>query len=303
MSQQGEWDIVSGIGLTALGAAAGRAIETSRPDRLIEDPLAAAFIDAAQSPIPMAVRWPAEGEVVSETDALLVHGSHYIGLRSRFFDDYLATASAGDLRQVVVLGAGLDTRAFRLDWPDGVRLFEVDRPTVLEFKEAVLRDTGAQARCERRVVAVDLVGDWAAPLRAAGFDPAAPAAWLAEGLLPYLPAGVEERLFEQIDAHSATGSHLAVEHTVEMDNLMDSSGLNAIREVTGFDLGGLHHTEDRREPAAWLAGRGWRVADEPAAGIAQRYGRNLTDPRLDRLPGTPLHVAEHAGFLSAHRTG
>jgi methyltransferase (TIGR00027 family) len=117
MSQRDQWDVTSGIGLTALGAAAGRAIESSRPDRLIEDPFAAAFIDAARSPIPMAVRWPGEGEVVSEADALLVHGSHYIGLRSRFFDDYLSTACAGGLRQVVVLGAGLDTRAFRIGWP------------------------------------------------------------------------------------------------------------------------------------------------------------------------------------------
>lgn len=303
MSQHDEWDIVSGIGLTALGAAACRAIESSRADRLVEDPFAAAFIDGARSPIPMAVRWPAEGEVVSDTDALLVDASSYIGLRSRFFDDYLSAACAGDLRQVVLLGAGLDTRAFRLDWPDGLRLFEVDQPKVLEFKSAVLREVGAGARCDRRAVTADLREDWGDPLRTAGFDPAAPAAWLAEGLLPYLPADVEERLFSQIDALCATGSHLAVEHTLDPESAMESSAVSAIREATGFDLAGLHHSGDRRAPAAWLAGRGWQVTDEPAVALAQRYGRDLTDPRLDRLPGRPLNIAKNAGILSAHRPG
>jgi methyltransferase (TIGR00027 family) len=179
----------------------------------------------------------------------------------------------------------------------------VDQPKVLEFKDAALRDAGARARCERRVVAADLRGDWEEPLLTTGFDRGAPTAWLAEGLLPYLAVETEGRLFEQIDALSATGSHLAVEHTLDPDSVIETSGLGAIRDVTGFDLAGLHHSGDRRDPAAWLARRGWQVEDEPAVGVAQRYDRDLTDPRLDRLPGTRLHIAEHAGFLSAHRAG
>jgi methyltransferase (TIGR00027 family) len=296
MNQPAQWDIVSSVGLTALGAAASRAIESSRPDRLVDDPFVAAFVEAARPPIPMTVRWPADGDAVSETDAVLVRSSAYVGVRSRFFDDFLSAACAAGVRQVVVLAAGLDTRAFRLDWPDGVRLFEVDQPKVLEFKDAVLRDAGARARCERQAVATDLRGDWREPLRAAGFDPGSPTAWLAEGLLPYLPPDAETKLFGHVDTLSATGSRLAVEHS-----FFDPGGVDAIRDATGFDLAELVHTDARPRPADWLAGQGWLVTDEPAVSTARRYGRDLADPRLDRLPGTPLRIAENAAFLSAQR--
>jgi methyltransferase (TIGR00027 family) len=298
-AEAGGWDIVSGVGLTALGAAATRAIESSRPDRLVDDPFAAAFVEAAGSPVPMTVQWPADGATVSKTDAVLARSSLYVGVRSRFFDEYLtaATAAAG-LRQVVVIAAGLDTRAFRLDWPDGVRLFEVDQPKVLEFKESVLRDAGARVRCERHPVPADLREDWREPLRTAGFDPRAPTAWLAEGLLSYLPASIEEQLFGHLDTVSAVGSRLAVEV-----GFFDPGALDRIRDSTGVDLAGVVHLDDRPGPAAWLGGHGWRVAQEPAASAAHRYGRDLADPRLDRLPGSPVRIAEYAALLTAERTG
>jgi methyltransferase (TIGR00027 family) len=298
MSQRDEWDITSGVGLTALGVAATRAIESSRPDRLVDDPFPAAFVEAARFPIPMTLRWPADDEAVSETDAVLVRSSVYVGVRSRFFDDYLADAFAAGLRQVVVLAAGLDTRAFRLEWPDGARLFEVDQPKVLEFKDEVLRGIGARARCERHPVAADLREDWPAPLRGAGFDPGAPTAWLAEGLLPYLPADAEAKLFGHINTLSAAGGRVAVEHHFDQPG-----GFDAIRDATGIDLAALIHIDDRPGPASWLEGRGWQVTDEPAVSAARRYGRDLADPRLDRLPGEPLRYADYSAFLSARRTG
>jgi methyltransferase (TIGR00027 family) len=199
VSERGQWDIGSGVGLTALAAAAGRAVESSRPDRLLDDPFAAAFVAAAHAPVPLPTRWPDAGteqaDRLTDQELLLLYGAGYVGLRSRLCDDYLRGAAAAGVHQIVVLAAGLDTRAFRLDWPAGVRLFEVDQPKVLEFKDAVLRERGATARCGRTAVAADLREDWAAALTGTGFAASAPTAWLAEGLLQYLPAEAERALF------------------------------------------------------------------------------------------------------------
>jgi methyltransferase (TIGR00027 family) len=301
MSQHEQWDIVSGVGMTALGVAAARAVESSRPDRLVDDPYAAAFVRAAQLPIPMALQWPDGGVAVSDQDAILIHASIYLGLRSRFFDDYLLSACADRIGQVVILAAGLDARAFRLAWPPGLRLFEIDQPKVLEFKDAVLRDHGAPAQCARHVVAIDLREDWPSALRAAGFDPAVPTAWLAEGLLPYLSFDSEQELFSRINELSVAGSQLSVERIVDMAGMLDKGGLRDVRDASGFEMEQLVHTDVRPNPGDWLAERGWTVTDEPAVAVAERYHRNLTDPRLDHLPGTPLRVADYTAFLSAHR--
>jgi hypothetical protein len=108
-----------------------------------------------------------------------VHGV----IRTRFFDDYLTAAIAARCHQVVLLAAGLDTRALRLAWPAGTRVFEIDLPGVLSFKDSVLAAQGAVPRCERIKVPADLCTDWTAALAEAGFDRSTPAAWLAEGLL------------------------------------------------------------------------------------------------------------------------
>jgi hypothetical protein len=84
---------------------------------------------------------------------------------------------------VVLLAAGLDTRAFRLTWPDGVRLFELDLPDLVDYKERVLAEQAAVPRCQRTVLRVDLREDWPARLESAGLRPGEPTAWLIEGLL------------------------------------------------------------------------------------------------------------------------
>jgi methyltransferase (TIGR00027 family) len=131
-AQGREWEVVSGVGVTALATAAARAMESSRPDRLVDDPFAAAFVEAAAPPVPMPTRMPDTSGPLSARDAVMVQAANYVGLRSRFFDDYLAGACSERVGQAVVLAAGLDARAFRLGWPAGVRLFELDQPKVLE---------------------------------------------------------------------------------------------------------------------------------------------------------------------------
>jgi methyltransferase (TIGR00027 family) len=275
-------NIVSGVGLTALAAAAGRAVESTRPDRLIDDPFAAAFVVAADSPIPLPVRWPDEQTVPPDQELLLLYGSVYIGVRSRFFDEFVDQARADGIEQVVVLAAGLDTRAFRLDSLAGARLFELDQPAVLEFKDAVLRDAGATPRGAHTAVAGDLRDDWAAALRASGFDAGVPTAWLAEGLLQYLPPDAEHALFERIDELSAPGSRLAVERTANLDRLAAGGRLAEVAERTGLPMDTLMTSGARPDPADWLTGQGWAVTDEQVPTVAARYHRDLTDPGLPR---------------------
>src|SRR4051812_14680852 len=188
MSVGDGWDVSTGPGLTALGLAASRTVESARPDRLIDDPLAARFLSVIASPVPFPTHWPAASERPSDSEALHLHGSRYIGLRTRHYDDLLAAASTGGIRQVVLLAAGLDTRAFRLPLPAGVSVYELDQPQVMAFKDDVLARTGATPACRRISVGADLRAGWADELTAAGFDAAAPTMWVAEGLLAYLPA-------------------------------------------------------------------------------------------------------------------
>lgn len=284
MDQHQRANVTSGVGMTAIAVAAARAVESSRPDRLIDDPLAAAFVAAADPPTPLPVRWPDRDAALSDREILLLHGSGYAGLRARFGDDQLRdrVAEAG---QVVLLAAGLDTRAFRLDWPDGVRLFEIDQPAMLEFKDVVLREHGAVARCARIAVGADLRADWAPVLADAGFDAGRPSVWLAEGLLQYLSADAERALFERIHDLSAPGSHLVVERTVGMAALVNGDNGKRLREISeraGIAMDRLLDTQDRPDPGVWLAEHGWTVTEHPVATIAERYGRDLRNP-----PGLP----------------
>ncbi|WP_327002293.1 SAM-dependent methyltransferase [Dactylosporangium sp. NBC_01737] len=279
MAGNRSWDVTTGPGITALGLAAARTVESSRPDALIDDPFGAAFIQAVESPVAFPARWPEPGAEVSDRDALHLHGSRYIGVRSRFYDDVVLDAVGGGVRQVVLLAAGLDTRAFRLGWPPGVTVYELDQPQVVAFKDDVLGHVGAQAGCARVPVGADLREDWPAALTGAGFDAGAPAVWVAEGLLAYLPAEAEELLLRRVDEHSVPGSRLALDHIVQVDRLAaDRAPLDELSERSGVQMRSLINTERRRDPAEHLGAAGWSVGEEPAAAVAARYGRDLSDP-------------------------
>ena len=302
MGQYQQWDIVSGVGITALVVAAARAVESSRPDRLVDDPYAAAFVAAVDSPVPVLTRWPERDAVLSTRESMVVQSSSYQGLRSRVFDDYLRAACAEGVGQVVIVAAGLDARAFRLDWPMGLRLFEIDQPKVLEFKDTVLAGAGGAARCTRTAVPIDLREDWPAALLAAGFNPDVPTAWLVEGLLPYLPAEAERLLFEHISTLSPVGSQVAVERNDGVATMVDGAELRKIAADAGIALGQLFNGEPRPNPATWLTGAGWRVVEESAATAAERYGRDLAVP-AGTAPAVEL-VARRTGsyaFLTARR--
>ena len=271
--------IPPGVGRTALGVARIRAAESTRPDRLFDDPLAAAFAAAApadQASIDGLPPGPG-GTPVS------LLGFHVV-IRTRFYDDYLLGAVAAGCRQVVLVAAGLDGRAFRLDWPDGVSLFELDQPEVLEFKATVLSGQGARPRGRRVVVPVDLRGDWAARLTEAGFDPAQPTAWLVEGLLIYLSSDQAARLLTELGSLSAPGSQVALERGEAVSSLIRQTSATP----RGARLAALWQGGLGEDNAAWLAGHGWRPARHDLAEVAAGYGRPAPDDA-------------HSGFVTATR--
>ncbi|WP_414166773.1 SAM-dependent methyltransferase [Streptoverticillium reticulum] len=275
MSTDQQWDIVSGIGITALAVAAARAVETSRPDALIQDPYAVRFVEEARPPVPMpttAAEAEADGARRYWPDT-----STYIAVRTRAFDDFFQEAVAAGVTQAVVLASGLDARAFRLPWPAGTVVYEIDQPLVLDFKLRVLREQGVAASCEHRPVAVDLRNDWATALEAAGFDRSRPTAWLAEGLLPYLPPEAEEELFQEIHRLSAPGSRFAVETFGNVAAAMGKSAADGSIRSMGVDISGLIHTDRRPKPADRLGDLGWRTRSVAAEEAAAAHGRPLSD--------------------------
>ncbi|CAI7974685.1 S-adenosyl-L-methionine-dependent methyltransferase (modular protein) [Frankia sp. Hr75.2] len=279
MAEQRSWDIVTGPGLTALGIAASRTVESSMPDALIDDRFGAAFVQAVASPVPFPLNWPAAGEPVTDRQALSLHTSRYIGVRSRFYDDFVHDALRGGVGQVVLLAAGLDTRAFRLGWPGDVTLYELDQPQVLAFKDDVLQRKQAQPGCRRVPVGTDLREEWPDALIAAGFTPSDPTAWIAEGLLGYLPAAAEERLIREIHRLSVPGSRLALDRFAHLERLAsDTATLDQLTSRSGIEARALFNTETRPHPAQWLRPNGWTIREDDDRTVAHRYGRDLTDP-------------------------
>lgn len=294
-----QWDIVSSVGLTALAVAAGRALETSRPDALIDDPFAKEFVAAAEdsSPLPLPTHLLGTAQPATpaaDDDTMWEHVSHYMGVRSRFFDRFFQSAASDGIRQGVLLASGLDARAFRLHWPDDFRLFEIDQPNVLSFKLRVLDRQGVKPGCDHRTVAIDLRDNWMAALDRAGFDPTLPTAWLAEGLLPYLPADALHQLLATIDRLSAPGSRVSVEHIDDVHTLFDNEHTTRMSEQFGMDIRDLMpNDEGRIAPDQWLADHGWAIRQDPVTEIAANYGRPIEN--------APTHVTRNQRFITGVR--
>ncbi|MDT5348915.1 MAG: hypothetical protein QOH91_2202 [Mycobacterium sp.] len=207
-SDRDRWDLATSVGATATMVAAQRALATDHD--FIDDPYAAPLVRAVGIDVYTRL---VNGEIPREEGSEFDPDRMARGMacRTRFFDQHFLDATRSGINQGVILASGLDARAYRLPWPQGTVVYEVDLPEVIEFKTLTLSDLGAEPTAERRVVAIDLRDDWATALRSAGFDSEAPSAWSAEGLLVYLPDDAQDALFDNITALSAPGSRLAFE--------------------------------------------------------------------------------------------
>lgn len=255
------WDLASGVGATATMAAAARAIATRTDRRLIDDPFAEPLVRAVG--VDLLTRL-ASGEV-PPGDLVEQVWIDVAKIRTKFYDEFFLEAANAGIAQVVILASGLDSRAYRLPWPAGTVVYEVDQPRVVEFKTRALAELGAEPTADRRVAAADLRDDWPGALRAAGFDPARPVAWSAEGLLGYLPPEAQDRLLDTVTELSAPGSRLATESRPNPrpgDEERTKDRLRGISErwrsqSFDTDMAKLRYYGERNEAAPYLAARGW----------------------------------------------
>jgi methyltransferase (TIGR00027 family) len=291
------WDLASSVGATATAVAASRALATRQPDPLITDPYADALVKAVGLD---HLNRLAEGTLPDTGDPLFdkQRMCEQIAVRTRFFDDFFTDAIAAGIRQAVILAAGLDTRAYRLAWAPGTVVYEIDQPQVIEFKTRVLGDLGASPSADRRAVAIDLRDDWPAALRGSGFDAAQPTAWIAEGLLIYLPPDAQDRLLDDVTALSAAGSRLATEHmdTAHLTGDWAKKLTERSRRFGGdIDLAGLFYAGDRNTAGDYLGARGWTVGVRAMRDAYADHGFDYPDDELTALAGDSGYLTAELG--------
>jgi methyltransferase (TIGR00027 family) len=272
------WDLASSVGATATMVAAARALASREDEPLIDDPFAAELVRAVG--VDFFTRL-VDGEI--PLSALEGDGprlmANVIAVRTKFFDDFFIDAGESGIRQAVILASGLDSRPYRLPWPQGSIVYEIDQPQVIEFKTTTMTAIGATPAAERRAVSIDLRDDWPSALRRSGFDTTQPTAWSAEGLLVYLPPEAQDRLFDDITALSAPGSQLATEYHPDAGAAVAerTKTMGAQLQQHGFDvdLSQLFYAGERNPVVDYLAGRGWLVSTRTRPEVFAGYGREF----------------------------
>jgi methyltransferase (TIGR00027 family) len=280
------WDLASSVGATATMVAAARAMASNAEHPLIDDPFAAPLVRAVG--VDLFTRL-ASGDLRPEdlddddADAGMQRMTDNMAVRTKFFDEFFVAATEAGVRQAVILASGLDSRAYRLPWPAGTVVYEIDQPDVIEFKTRALADLGAKPTADRRTVSIDLRYDWPSALIEAGFDPRQPTAWSAEGLLGYLPPESQDRLLDTITELSAPGSRFGTESAPNIDPADHDKLIQRMQSATqrwrdhGFDLdiSELVYLGDRNEAQAYLADHGWEIT---GASINELFAANGLPP-------------------------
>ena len=297
------WDLANSVGATATMVAAARAAATKRRQPVINDPFAEPLVRGVGIDVFTRI-------AAGELDALEAQGGvgfprmiDTFAARTRFYDDYFAEAGKAGLRQVVIVASGLDSRPYRLSWPTGTTVYEIDQPEVIAFKKATLSKLSAVPTAEHRAVGIDLREDWPAALRQAGHDPSAPTAWLAEGvLIGFLPPEAEVRLLDNIDSLSSAGSRFAADYgqvagQSEVDWQQTHSMSESWREFgLDLDIADLTYPGEHTDVAAHLRAHGW---DTTTANLAELFDAAGLAPLGEAAQQAP---ASTIGFVRAIRT-
>lgn len=289
------------LAATSRWIAAARARESARPDALFADPLAAELAGP-------------EGFALLDRmkPYLLTDDPVYYAIRTRFFDDFLLRVVRHfGIRQVVLVAAGMDTRAFRLDWPAHTCVYELDRPGLLATKQAALDRNGAKPSCTRVTLGADLTQPWATALQEAGYDRSTSSVWLLEGILYYLTEPSVRALLSELSSIAVPGSRLAAEFVGQETFRLPAFRplLDALSRSGTPWLFGTDRPEDLLGPLGWEA----RVTQpgEPDA----NFGRWPYPPVPREVPGyprsylltarreerTPVHSGTRTGTASGRR--
>ena len=289
------WDLASSVGATATMVAAARAMASKAEQPLINDPYAEPLVRAVGLDLFTRLATgelnPADLEDDGDgTPAGVQRMTDNMAVRTKFFDEFFLDATNAGIKQAVILASGLDARAYRLPWPDGTTVYEIDQQQVIEFKSRTLAELGAEPTALRRTVAIDLRDDWPAALKAAGFDPQQPSAWSAEGLLGYLPPDAQDRLLDNITELSAPGSRIATESGPTREPGHEARIKERMRKVSerwrnhglDLDMTELVYFGDRNEAAVYLSDHGWQMA---GSSIRELFAANRLPPiEQDDLP-------------------
>jgi methyltransferase (TIGR00027 family) len=291
------WDLASSVGATATFVASGRAMATKDPRGLINDPFAEPLVRAVGLDFFTKMM---DGEldistIENASPARIQAMIDGMAVRTKYFDDYFINVTATGVRQVVILASGLDSRAYRLPWPAATVVYEIDQPEVIEFKTTTLAGIGAEPVTTRRTIPIDLRQDWPAALKAAGLDATAPTAWLAEGLLIYLPPEAQDRLFDNITALSVPGSTIATEF---VPGIIDFDA-DRVREMSSsfrdhgvdVDMASLVYAGERNHVVDYLRSKGWDVEGVTRTELFKRNGIEVPDPENDDPLGEIIFIS------------
>ena len=292
-----DWDLASSVGATATMVATGRAMATKDPRGLIKDPFAEPLVRAVGVDFFIKMM---DGEldldaIESATPVRMQAMVDGMAVRTKYFDDYFINATGTGVRQVVILASGLDSRAYRLPWPAGTVVYEIDQPQVIEFKTTTLAGIGAKPTATRRTIPIDLRAEWPAALQAAGLDTTAPTAWLAEGLLVYLPPEAQDGLFDNITALSMPGSTIATEF---VPGIIDFDA-DRVREMSDsfrdhgmdLDMASLVYAGERNHVVDYLRTKGWDVEDVTRTELFRRHDMDVPSPENDDPLGEIIFIS------------
>lgn len=254
-----------GVAKTSLLVAAMRAVETERSDsegRLFSDPFARTLAGD-------------EGFALLKQALAEAGDQPAIPIRTRYIDDRIHQALSEGVRQIVILAAGMDSRAYRLSFPAGTRVFELDREEVLQYKKEKLGPT--PAHCERHALGVDLREEWKSKITAAGMDPKQRTLWLVEGLTMYLDEAAVTALFEKIN-------ELSVSNSIIVCDILGSTLLAVPHMKKQLELltsWGAPWRFGTDEPQKFMAKFGWKTTITQAGDVA---------PDRWPFPTAPLHI-------------
>jgi methyltransferase (TIGR00027 family) len=275
------WDLTIGVGTTATMVTTARAVASRGPDRLIDDPLAEVLVRA----VGLKLFTQIVDGVTKFADIGAGWVPRYFGIRGRAFDEFAVEACRLGIRQAVILASGLDCRAYRLDWPPSMRIYEVDQPAVVEWKQNILADHGCSSTALHRCIGIDLRGDWPRALRDAGFDETEPTVWIVEGLfVGYLSARAQDAILDQITELSSHGSRIVADHVDIRRPDAVGGVLNRFHDAWSkhdpdLDLRDLTFDDLRHDPAVYLAERGWMTRNKNIADLSRTVG--LPAPAAD----------------------
>lgn len=283
------WGPATSVGTTATLVATARAL--AHRAGLINDPFAESLVNAVGLAFFTKV---ANGDLalsdLGDNNGLALL-TDLLAVRTRFFDNFVSEACRAGIRQAVIVASGLDARPYRMWWPSGTTVYEIDQPEVIDFKTQTMRGLGVTPTANRRAVGIDLRQDWPEALRRIGFDAAAPTVWIAEGLfIGFLPAALQDRLLDNVTALSAPGSRAAADYFPEQKSLFldQEHALAAHWRQFGFrgDMAELTYPEEHHDPAESLAALGWRTVVTEIQKLFTATG--LPGLRRQDLKGAPV---------------